>query len=93
MIKGRILGLSPGPHGLHILENKRFKDCSVGEHYNPTNTAHGGKHDWIRHVGDLGNIFADRDGVAYFDMTDQVVSLVGSNSIMNRTVVVSTSAT
>lgn len=91
IIRGKILGLPPGAHGMHVLEKPLTgNDCSSGgDHYNPQKTEHGGKHDWIRHVGDLGNIFADRDGIAYFDLTDQIISLTGGYSVFNRTIVVS----
>ncbi|XP_074595643.1 uncharacterized protein LOC141850815 [Brevipalpus obovatus] len=90
VIRGRVLGLPPGAHGLHILEktSKGSDTCLSGDHFNPLNAAHGGKHDWIRHIGDLGNIFADHNGIAYFDMTDQIISLTGDHSILNRTVVI-----
>uniref|UniRef100_T1KD37 Superoxide dismutase copper/zinc binding domain-containing protein n=2 Tax=Tetranychus urticae TaxID=32264 RepID=T1KD37_TETUR len=93
-IRGKILGLSPGAHGMHILEKPLTgNDCSSGgDHYNPQKTEHGGKYDWIRHVGDLGNIFADRDGIAYFDLTDQIISLSGGYSVLNRTIVVTEKA-
>ncbi|XP_053201999.1 trithorax group protein osa-like [Panonychus citri] len=90
IIRGKILGLPPGAHGMHVLEKPLTgNDCSSGgDHYNPQKTEHGGKHDWIRHVGDLGNIFADRDGIAYFDLTDQIISLTGGYSVFNRTIVI-----
>uniref|UniRef100_T1KY55 superoxide dismutase n=1 Tax=Tetranychus urticae TaxID=32264 RepID=T1KY55_TETUR len=90
IIRGKILGLPPGAHGMHILEKPLTgNDCSsAGDHYNPQKTEHGGKHDWVRHIGDLGNIFADRDGVTYFDLNDQIISLIGGYSILNRTIVI-----
>lgn len=33
---------------------------SAGSHFNPDNAAHGGNDASVRHVGDLGNIVADR---------------------------------
>ena len=93
-ITGRIVGLSPGAHGLHIHEKAGTgtDSCTeIGLHFNPLNSLHGGKSEWVRHVGDLGNIFADHDGVAYFDLTDTMISLSGPNSIVNRTLVVTES--
>ncbi|RWS14446.1 superoxide dismutase-like [Cu-Zn] [Dinothrombium tinctorium] len=89
-IRGRITGLTPGAHGFHIHEKEMVNnDClSAGKHYNPQNTDHGGKADWVRHVGDLGNILADNQGVAYFDISDQVISLSGGYNVINRTLVV-----
>ena len=94
-ITGRIIGLTPGAHGFHIHENavKEGVCEALGDHFNPTHAAqHGGKSEWIRHAGDLGNIFADHDGIAYFDITDTLISLVGPNSIVNRTLVVTENA-
>lgn len=90
-ISGRISGLSYGLHGMHILEMPMLgNDClSGGEHYNPQKTEHADRHDRIRHVGDLGNIFADRSGVATFAITDPLISLLGGFSVINRTLVVS----
>jgi len=106
-ITGRIEGLVPGAHGLHIHEGREriATDTSssspsnsnspptgycenIGGHFNPNNVAHGGKSEWTRHVGDLGNIFADPDGTAYFSITDTLISLYGPHSIVNRTLVV-----
>lgn len=41
------------------------------------------------HYGDLGNITAGSDGTAKIDMTDRLVSIVGSESVVGRTIVVS----
>lgn len=94
-ISGRIIGLTPGAHGLHVHES-REKDSeeftcdltAIGNHFNPSNSNHGGKSEWIRHVGDLGNIFADADGIAEFSFPDSLISLTGPHSILNRTLVV-----
>ena len=51
-ITGRILGLVPGAHGLHVHEGSE-KDGScenIGPHFNPMNSDHGGKSEWKRHV-------------------------------------------
>ncbi|RWS21132.1 copper/zinc superoxide dismutase-like protein [Leptotrombidium deliense] len=89
-IRGRITGLTPGAHGFHILDKPAINnDClSGGKHYNPQNSDHGGKADWVRHVGDLGNILADNHGVAYFDISDQLITLSGGYSVINRTLVI-----
>lgn len=41
-----------------------------------------------RHVGDLGNVTAGADNIAKIDITDKVISLTGSQSIIGRTMVV-----
>lgn len=42
-----------------------------------------------RHVGDLGNIQANNKGKVVTKLTDNLVSLQGTNSVINRAVVVS----
>ena len=49
---------------------------------------HGAPGDDHRHVGDLGNIIADTNGVATLDMVDSVISLNGINNIIGRGVVI-----
>jgi len=84
-------GLAPGQHGIHIHE---FGDCtaadgsSLGGHYNPGNTMHAGPEDKERHVGDLGNIEADKSGNAKYNRLDQQISLTGRNSIIGRSIVI-----
>jgi Cu-Zn family superoxide dismutase len=84
-------GLTPGKHGFHIHE---FGDCSAadgtsaGGHFNPTNEPHAGPADAQRHTGDLGNIEADKDGVATLDYVDARASFEGENNILGRGVIV-----
>ncbi|XP_071454936.1 copper chaperone for superoxide dismutase-like [Hetaerina americana] len=77
IIEGVLDGLTPGLHGIHIHEYGDISQgCnSVGDHYNPMNKRHGSPYqdDGERHVGDLGNIFADQHGRATFKIVDQVV--------------------
>jgi superoxide dismutase, Cu-Zn family len=91
-VVAEIQGLTPdSKHGFHIHE---FGDCtaedaaSAGDHYNPTDQPHGGPTDQRRHVGDFGNIEADADGHARFEMVDSVIMLEGPHSIIGRSVVV-----
>ena len=65
-IYGKVMGLEEGKHGFHIHANPiTNNDCkSGGGHYNPEGKNHGGPTDTDRHVGDLGNIVANKDGVA-----------------------------
>lgn len=60
-------GLTPGTHAIHIHEKG---DCSAddgssaGGHWNPTNKEHGAwGHDGF-HLGDIGNLIADENGIA-----------------------------
>jgi superoxide dismutase, Cu-Zn family len=86
-----ITGLTPGKHGFHIHE---FGDCSApdaksaGGHFNPTNHQHGAPDATDRHAGDLGNIEADASGKAHLEMSDKVMKLNGSDSIVGHAVIV-----
>ncbi|XP_011501262.1 PREDICTED: copper chaperone for superoxide dismutase [Ceratosolen solmsi marchali] len=89
IIDGTIDGLTTGYHGLHIHECGDISNgCeSVGEHYNPYHTPHGGPDDppSKRHVGDLGNIMADNNGRVTFRMINDLVDV---SSIFGRSLVV-----
>lgn len=79
LIDGTIDGLTPGEHGMHIHEcGDISQGCdSVGEHFNPHNAVHGGPNDdaFKRHMGDLGNITADKSGRATFRIIDKLVQI------------------
>ncbi len=49
---------------------------------------HGPPNDNQRHVGDLGNIVADSNGSAVFQITDSQIKLLGVHSVLGRAVVV-----
>ncbi|EDV20519.1 Superoxide dismutase [Cu-Zn] [Trichoplax sp. H2] len=89
-ISGEVKGLAPGKHGFHVHEfGDNTQGCtSAGGHYNPHKKVHGAPGDEIRHVGDLGNIEANEQGVASINMTDRMVTLTGPYSCIGRTIVV-----
>lgn len=93
VVDGVIDGLSPGLHGVHIHECGDISNgCeSLGQHYNPRQTTHGGPDSEIdkRHAGDLGNIEADLNGRAKFRFVDRVV---GVPEIIGRSIVVTANA-
>ncbi|WP_199222981.1 superoxide dismutase family protein [Rhodohalobacter mucosus] len=78
-------------HGFHI---HQYGDCrasdgtSAAGHFNPMDMPHGSPTDDDRHVGDLGNLPTNEEGVAEIDYTDDVVELNGPNSILGRGVIV-----
>jgi superoxide dismutase, Cu-Zn family len=90
-ITAHLEGLSPGDHGFHIHE---FGDCSAadgtsaGGHFNPAGVAHAGPDATTRHVGDLGNVTANAQGVADYDRVDHLVALGGPNGVIGRGVIV-----
>ena len=91
-VTGTVTGLTPGPHGFHIHEYGDLTDTreglSAGGHYNPTGRPHGAPGEARRHVGDLGNIVADAQGVARINVRDGVIRLDGPYSIVGRAAVV-----
>ncbi|XP_041067316.1 superoxide dismutase [Cu-Zn]-like isoform X1 [Carcharodon carcharias] len=89
LVKGTVKGLKPGKHGLYVCAfgNVTNGYTSSGAHYNPCDKKHGGPEDTDRHVGDLGNIEADDDGVANFEMHNRLLRLAGNYSIIGRTLV------
>lgn len=90
-IVAEVSNLTPGKHGFHVHE---FGDCSAhdassaGGHFNPTKTKHGGPDSAERHMGDLGNLDADKDGHAHYERIDDMITLSGPNSIIGKSVVV-----
>ncbi|KAL6728638.1 hypothetical protein Aduo_010392 [Ancylostoma duodenale] len=89
-IRGTVSGLTPGLHGFHVHETGDLGNgcLASGPHYNPTNMVHGGPMDTIRHVGDLGNINTPASGDTVIDITDNVLSLTGPQSIVGRAIVI-----
>ncbi len=92
-VVAQLEGLAPGKHGFHVHE---FGDCSApdftsaGGHYNPTQMSHGAPTDEARHSGDLGNIVADKKGMATLEWIDPIMQLSGPSSIIGRAVIVHT---
>ncbi|XP_066146563.1 uncharacterized protein Sod1 [Euwallacea fornicatus] len=89
-VTGELSGLKPGLHGFHIHEfGDNTNGCmSAGPHFNPGKNEHGGPTDTERHVGDLGNVEANAEGVAKVNITDKQISLSGANNIIGRTIVI-----
>lgn len=90
-IMAQLEGLVAGEHGFHIHE---LGDCSAadgtsaGGHFNPAGMAHAGPDVTERHVGDLGNLAADTQGMATYDRTDGMIRLEGPHSIIGRGIIV-----
>lgn len=77
-ITGIIRGLNPfQEHAIHIHETGDLSEgCdSCCAHYNPNNKKHGGPNSIERHVGDLGNVKANGEGIAEFKMNDNLVKV------------------
>jgi len=88
-----IEGLTPNQkHAFHI---HQYGDCSAadgmsaGGHYNPEGHQHGLPDGENRHAGDLGNVQADDQGKAHYEITVKNISVMGANNpIVGRGVIV-----
>ncbi|XP_047738951.1 filaggrin-2-like isoform X2 [Hyalella azteca] len=76
-IEGVIHNMKPGLHGFHVHEKGLLgnKCMDAGEHFNPLKKVHAGPKDLHRHAGDLGNVYADKNGVAKISIFDGHISL------------------
>ena len=89
-----LTGLSPGKHGIHIHEKPDMsaKDlASAGGHWDPDgHKQHGGPTSEAdkRHAGDLGNLQADKDGKAHYEISVAGVSVGGKNDVVGHSVIV-----
>lgn len=87
-----VYGFKPGKHGFHVHEKGDVENgCdSLCAHYNPFKTVHGGPDDDRnnRHVGDLGNIDVDENGVCKMKITDTLVKLSGKYSVLGRSIII-----
>lgn len=90
-VTGTIEGLGENTqHGFHIHE---FGDVSngctsAGAHFNPHKKQHAGPDDADRHVGDLGNVQSDANGVVKLNIQDKMIALQGEHSILGRCLVI-----
>ncbi|KIJ54747.1 hypothetical protein M422DRAFT_24651 [Sphaerobolus stellatus SS14] len=90
-ISGILKNVSPNSdRGFHIHElGDATNGClSSGSHFNPEGKLHGSPLDTHRHVGDLGNVHSDTNGIVNLDIFDKKISLNGPHSIIGRSVVI-----
>jgi Cu-Zn family superoxide dismutase len=90
-VVAHVEGLTPsGTHGFHIHE---FGDCSApdaasaGGHFNPTGAQHGAPGEKA-HVGDMGNLKANAQGIAHLELTLPHATITGKNGVLGRGVIV-----
>ncbi len=92
-IVAKFKGLKPDSrHGFHIHEKG---DCSsadfksAGGHFNPEKNSHGAPSADEHHVGDLGNVVANKKGVAVFNQYFIEISITGNklHNILGRSLV------
>ena len=91
-VSATVTGLNPeSMHGFHVHE---YGDCSAsdgtsaGGHYNPKNMPHGAPTDASRHMGDMGNLVSNEEGIATLEYTDNVIELEGLDTILGRGIIV-----
>jgi len=90
---GRLFKLNhSAKRGLHIHQTSNFKDgcASTGTHFNPFNQTHGARTDMTRHVGDLGNIETNKNGIAIINFSQDLISFDGETNILDRALVLHT---
>jgi Cu-Zn family superoxide dismutase len=84
----------PGKHGFHVHETgecthdpaggKHFS--TSGGHFNPTGAEHACPPTEPRHAGDLGNVEIGADGQGHAEMTTNLLSLSGPNSVVGKAI-------
>ena len=92
-IVAELEGLSAGAkHAIHIHEfgDATAKDgASAGGHYNPEGHSHALPETAERHAGDLGNLTADAEGKAKYELVVDNITLNGAkNPILGRSIIV-----
>ncbi|KAL8920684.1 MAG: hypothetical protein Q9172_004398 [Xanthocarpia lactea] len=70
---------SAGPHLQQLIGFRQV---------NPFSKEHGAPSDPVRHVGDLGNYETDDQGNAKGTVNDELIKLIGPESVLGRTIVV-----
>jgi Cu-Zn family superoxide dismutase len=78
-------------HGFHVHECGDLSEgcTSMCAHFNPTHKTHGGPDSRDRHVGDLGNLVTNAQGVAKYRISDSVIKLRGTKAnIIGRGLVI-----
>jgi Cu-Zn family superoxide dismutase len=90
-VEATITNLTPGKHGIHIHE---YGDCSdakamsAGGHYAGEHKEHSSPESTVRHLGDLGNIEANAEGIGKLSYIDEAISKAGLESIVGRGVII-----
>lgn len=90
-VEAEVYNLTPGKHGFHIHEHG---DCSspdgksAGGHFFTDHDHHGSLEEMATHVGDLGNLEANADGIAKLTFETEKLSFSGLANVIGRGVIV-----
>ena len=85
-VTGRLAGLAPGEHGLHLHSTGRCNPPafdSAGSHWNPGERQHGSANPQGPHAGDLPNLSAGGDSSAMVDAATAAGSLRGELPLLD----------
>jgi Cu-Zn family superoxide dismutase len=80
-----------GLHGFHVHECGDISEqCeSMCSHFNPFHKNHGGPNSKVRHVGDLGNLKTNEQGIAKYVVNDDIIKLRGTKcNIIGRGLII-----
>lgn len=90
LIELHLKNLPPGFHGFHIHEfaDKRNGCDSMGPHYNPYNGTHLDINQYGNHLGDLGNIYVDQNGICEQILHVNHLPLTGKFQVIGRGMVI-----
>jgi superoxide dismutase, Cu-Zn family len=86
-VSGRLTSLPPGEHAIHLHQTGKCdppKFEAAGDHWNPTNAAHGTKAAKGPHLGDLPNITVGKDSSVNVQATSPGGTLRGQNALLDQ---------
>ena len=89
-IQINLSGINEGNHGFHIHEYGDLREgCkSLCNHFNPYNNTHGDINSKNRHLGDLGNIYFNKNKICNQIIYDSRIKLSGRNNIIGRSLII-----
>ncbi|HEX6643115.1 MAG TPA: superoxide dismutase family protein [Gemmatimonadales bacterium] len=84
-VAGRLQGLAPGEHGLHLHQTGRCEPAfsAAGSHWNPTDRQHGSANPQGPHAGDLPNVTIGSDSAGSVEGTTAAGSLFGELPLLD----------
>lgn len=89
-INRNLVKLPRGFHGFHIHERPDLSNgcLAAGPHLNLHNMTHGGLRSKVKHEGDLGNIYANKYGLARVNVIVSGLEFGPPFNLFNRSIVV-----